>query len=94
MKKILLGILILSSFSTFASEVCSVTQYKFEDFLIRCNNYENGEKLMKKLKSSAAGSKNDIVMIKMMLDSGYDLKTHSDIILNKDELSSTWVFSK
>jgi len=85
--------LLLASISTYAKDVCSVTQSSFEDFLIRCNNQTDGKNFRNKLKNMTTGSRNDLVMMKMILDKDYDLKAASDVIIGKD-FTSTWIFVK
>ncbi len=93
MKKILLSLVLLASFSTFAAEVCDVNQSNFEDFYIRCSDINEAHSLTKKLKA-LNGNRNDVVLMKFMLDEGYEIAAARTEKFTDEETSMSWIFVK
>ncbi len=91
MKELLCTLLLLGSFSSFAKEVCDINQSDFQDFSIRCSDKNAQKSFIKNISSMKAGKRNDLIMMKMMLNDGYDLKAAYS---SDDSASMTWIFVK
>ena len=87
--KLLLGMLLLASFNLSAKEVCIVQQTLMEDFSFRCTDTKDEQIIRRIYGNKTTGKKNDLLMVKKMLEGGYQIQAMSD---SSDSGTTTWVF--